>query len=89
MVGMTVPLAKGRVTPLAGPSGGSAGEAPLVTVVLVTYTRAGVSGETVRAVLGQTLGDFELIVCDDASTDATPSVMAEWIAQDPRIRYLR
>ena len=39
--------------------------------------------------LAQTLDDFELIVCDDGSTDGTPVVMAEWAARDPRIMYVR
>ncbi len=40
-------------------------------------------------VVAQTIDDFELIVCDDGSTDETPVLMAEWAARDPRIRYLR
>ena len=40
-------------------------------------------------VLAQTLDDFELIVCDDGSTDGTPVVMTEWVARDPRIHYVR
>ena len=58
-------------------------------MVLVTFNRVNVLEDTVRSVLAQTLDDFELIVCDDASTDGTPVVMAEWAARDPRIRYVR
>jgi glycosyltransferase involved in cell wall biosynthesis len=60
-----------------------------VSVVLATYNRAYVLGETLRMVLGQTLRDFELIVCDDGSTDATAAVMTEWAARDPRIVYVQ
>lgn len=74
--------------PGASLAGGGEGT-PLVSVVLVTYNRAKVLEDTVRSVLAQTLDDFELIVCDDASTDATPVVMAEWATRDQRIRYLR
>jgi glycosyltransferase involved in cell wall biosynthesis len=58
-------------------------------VVLVTFNRVNVLEDTLRMVLAQTLGDFELIVCDDGSTDGTPGVMAEWATRDPRIQYVR
>jgi glycosyltransferase involved in cell wall biosynthesis len=64
-------------------------EAPLVSVVLATYNRAHLLDDTLRMVLAQTLDDFELIVCDDGSTDGTPALMAGWAARDPRIRYVR
>jgi glycosyltransferase involved in cell wall biosynthesis len=60
-----------------------------VSVVLATYNRSYVLEDTLRMVLGQTLNDFELIVCDDGSTDGTAAVMAEWAARDPRIVYVR
>jgi glycosyltransferase involved in cell wall biosynthesis len=73
------------VTPLGELSVGT----PLVSVVLVTYNRVNVLEDTLRSLLAQTLDDFELIVCDDASTDGTHVVMAEWAARDPRILYVR
>ena len=73
------------VTPLGAGSVGT----PLVSVVLVTYNRVNVLEDTLRSLLAQTLDDFELIVCDDASTDGTPVVMAEWAVRDPRIMYVR
>ena len=62
---------------------------PLVSVVLTTFNRAFLLEDNLRMVLAQTLDDFELIVCDDGSTDGTPELMAEWTARDPRIRYVR
>jgi glycosyltransferase involved in cell wall biosynthesis len=41
------------------------------------------------SILAQTFGDFELIVCDNASTDATQTIALEFASRDPRIRYHR
>lgn len=37
----------------------------------------------------QTFRDFEIVVSDNASTDQTPAICAEWASRDPRIRYHR
>jgi glycosyltransferase involved in cell wall biosynthesis len=77
------------VTPPAAQFGERSEGTPLVSVVLVTFNRVHLLEDILRMVLAQTLDDFELIVCDDYSTDGTPVVMAEWAARDPRIRYVR
>jgi glycosyltransferase involved in cell wall biosynthesis len=41
------------------------------------------------SLLAQTFGDFELIVSDNASTDATPEICLRYAARDPRIRFSR
>jgi glycosyltransferase involved in cell wall biosynthesis len=61
--------------------------APRVSIVVCTYNAATLVGETLRALLAQTFPDFELIVVDDASTDATANVVEA--LRDPRIRLLR
>ena len=60
---------------------------PKVSVVIPTYNRADILPYAVNSVLQQTYGDFELLICDDASPDHTAAVVAQW--QDPRIRYIR
>lgn len=54
-----------------------------------TYNRAGVLPRAIRSVLAQSFTDWELIVVDDASTDGTPRVLAEFAARDPRIVAVR
>jgi glycosyltransferase involved in cell wall biosynthesis len=62
---------------------------PDVSVVLVTYNRAGLLDATIGSIVGQTLTDFELIVADDASQDHTDVVCRRWANSDVRIRYER
>lgn len=45
--------------------------------------------ETLESLLGQTFTNFELIISDNASTDATKDICLEFAARDNRIRYVR
>lgn len=56
--------------------------------VLPVYNAADVIAETIDSVLAQTDTDFELIVVDDGSTDATPRMVAGYAARDSRIRVV-
>lgn len=60
-----------------------------VTVCLLTYNRAGRLPETIESLLAQTFGDFDLIISDDCSTDATESVCREYAQKHGRIYYQR
>jgi glycosyltransferase involved in cell wall biosynthesis len=42
-----------------------------------------------ESLLAQTFSDFEVIVCDNASTDNTEQVARAFAARDPRVRYHR
>ena len=46
-------------------------------------------GESIGNILGQTVGDFELIVIDDASTDSSYDIASRYAAQDARIVLMR
>jgi glycosyltransferase involved in cell wall biosynthesis len=39
------------------------------------------------SLLAQSFPDFELIVSDNASTDGTPDIVAEYAQRDPRVRF--
>jgi glycosyltransferase involved in cell wall biosynthesis len=62
---------------------------PAVSVCLVAYNRAHAIGRTIESVLAQDLGDFELIISDDASPDETEEVCRRYERLDPRVRYFR
>src|SRR6476661_3771946 len=60
---------------------------PRVSVVIPVFNRAEAVPRAIASVLAQTCQDFEIIVVDDGSTDATASVVAAMI--DPRITLVR
>jgi glycosyltransferase involved in cell wall biosynthesis len=59
---------------------------PLVTVAIATLNRGSYLRDSINSVLMQTVGDFELIVVDDGSTDDTRLVVESF--DDERIRYV-
>lgn len=60
---------------------------PKVSVCIPTYNRAEMLCESAASVLRQTFSDFELIISDNASEDATKSVVRR--LEDKRIVYVR
>ena len=58
---------------------------PLFSVIIPTYNRVGTLRKTILSVLDQTFTDFELLVMDDGSTDATGLMVSSIL--DPRIIY--
>lgn len=59
--------------------------APKVSVVLPVRDSERFVRQALESVLGQTLQDIELVVVDDGSTDATPAIIEEYAADDPRV----
>jgi glycosyltransferase involved in cell wall biosynthesis len=62
---------------------------PLVSVILPTHNGSKYLREAVDSCLAQTYQRWELILVDDCSTDATPMIIEEYVARDPRIRSIR
>src|SRR5579871_501892 len=62
---------------------------PRVSVIIPTYNRAALLGAAIDSVLAQTFQNFEIIVADDGSTDATGDLVRDYSARDARVRYVR
>jgi glycosyltransferase involved in cell wall biosynthesis len=62
---------------------------PRLSVGLPVYNGEEYLAESLDALLGQSYEDFELIISDNASTDSTEQICRRYLAEDPRIRYIR
>ena len=49
---------------------------PRISVLLTSYNREDYIAESIESVLAQSMTDFELVICDDRSTDGTVGVIA-------------
>jgi len=62
---------------------------PLVSIGMPVYNGEKFIREALDSLLGQTLIDFELIISDNASIDATALICRNYAEKDSRIRYIR
>lgn len=60
---------------------------PLVSIIIPTYNRAHLIGETLDSVMAQTYTNWECIIVDDGSTDNTNEVVGEYVQKDARFKY--
>jgi glycosyltransferase involved in cell wall biosynthesis len=59
---------------------------PTVSVMMPVYNAGAFVARTVRSILNQTFADFELLVLDDGSRDASPRILRGLAESDRRIR---
>lgn len=64
-------------------------ETPLVTIGLPVYNTERYLRQSLDSLLSQTFPDFVLVISDNASTDGTARICAEYAAADSRVRYHR
>ena len=62
---------------------------PSVSIGLPVYNGADYLAVALDSILAQTYSDFELIISDNASSDATQTICEAYAARDSRVRYLR
>ena len=62
-------------------------DVPLVTIGLPVHNGGKTIRESLDSLLAQDFRDYELIICDNASTDNTESICKEYEKEDSRIAY--
>ncbi|MBI5714492.1 MAG: glycosyltransferase family 2 protein [Chloroflexi bacterium] len=64
-------------------------QSPQVSIGLPVFNGEKSIAQALDSLLAQTFTDFELIISDNASTDATSLIGAEYASRDSRIKYVR
>ena len=59
---------------------------PEISIILPTYNGEKYIEESIESIIQQTFNDWELIIIDDCSNDATPELIDRYSLIDPRIR---
>lgn len=59
----------------------------LISIIIPSYNRANLIGNTIRSVINQTLSNWELIIVDDGSNDNTEEAISSFLV-DSRIKYV-
>src|SRR5205807_8723553 len=62
---------------------------PVISVVIPIHNVETYLRECLQSVARQTVGDLEVIMVDDGSTDRSATIAEEFTARDPRFRLIR
>ena len=61
-------------------------DAPAVSVLMAAYNAERYLAPAIESIQAQALTNWELVICDDGSTDSTKTLCAEFSRRDPRIK---
>lgn len=61
----------------------------MISIAMTSYNGEKFISEQISSILSQTIEDFELIICDDCSTDHTLSILKEYKEKDSRIKIIQ
>lgn len=62
---------------------------PLVSIIMPVYNGEKYIAQAIESCISQTYSNWELIIVDDGSADATASIVERYKESDPRIRSIR
>jgi glycosyltransferase involved in cell wall biosynthesis len=62
---------------------------PLVSVLIPVFNGEPFLAECLESILAQDLGDYEVLISDDGSTDGSTAVIQRYAARDRRVRWWR
>ncbi|MFD2891010.1 glycosyltransferase family 2 protein [Flavobacterium chuncheonense] len=60
---------------------------PLISIIIPTFNRAHLIGETLDSVLAQTYSNWECIIVDDGSVDNTIEILKDYVNRDKRFQF--
>ena len=58
----------------------------MISIALATYNGSKYLREQLDSILAQSMDDFEVVACDDCSTDETPQILEEYASKDSRFK---
>jgi GT2 family glycosyltransferase len=64
-------------------------EHPKYSIILPCYNHARYVGAAIESILAQTLGNWELLIVDDGSTDDSADVIQDFARREDRIKFRR
>ena len=62
---------------------------PKISIIIPVYNTETYLRECLDSVINQTLKDIEIIIVNDCSPDNSESIILEYLAKDPRIKYIK
>lgn len=60
----------------------------LISVIVPIYNREKYIERCISSIINQTYQQIEIVLVDDGSDDATPSICTKWGKKDQRIKYI-
>lgn len=61
---------------------------PELSIIIPNYNNAAFLDDSLQSILNQTFKDYEIIICDDCSTDNSIDILKSYAAKYPCIRYI-
>ena len=59
------------------------------SIIIPTFNRAHLIGETLESILAQTYSNWECLIVDDGSTDETDDLLLKYTIKDERFKYFK
>ena len=62
---------------------------PKISILIPAYNVEKYIARCLDTIVGQTFGDIEIVIVDDASTDGTLGIIEDYASRDSRIKVIR